>query len=145
MPRIAPRCADMWHDLCGDTEGVDYIDRHPTEYCSYGEKQVTGKLKNPDDSLLTADSDKCKEQKSKLDLISRQAAIEAFCDDCAGLKPGQCEYWDKCESQNVLKSLPPSERDEVEYYRDQCKSYERTIVALTQSIEKKQSERVGSG
>ena len=37
-------------------------------------KQVTGKLNNPDDSLLTADSEACKEQKSKLDLISRQAA-----------------------------------------------------------------------
>lgn len=39
----------------------------------------TGKLNNPDDSLLTEDSEACKEQKSKLesDLISRQAAIEA--------------------------------------------------------------------
>lgn len=41
-------------------------------------KQVTGKLNNPDDSLLTADSEACKEQKSKLDLISRQAAIDAI-------------------------------------------------------------------
>jgi hypothetical protein len=39
-------------------------------------EQVTGKLKNPCDSLLTADSEACKEQKSKLDLISRQAAVE---------------------------------------------------------------------
>lgn len=31
-------------------------------------KQVTGKLNNPDDSLLTADPEACKEQKSKLDL-----------------------------------------------------------------------------
>lgn len=45
------------------------------------------------------------------DTISRQAAMEAFCDDCAGLKPGQCEHWDKCKSQNVLRSLPPSERE----------------------------------
>ncbi len=39
-------------------------------------KQVTGKLNNPDDSLLTADPEAYKEQKSKLDLISRQDAIE---------------------------------------------------------------------
>ena len=30
-------------------------------------EQVTGKLKNPCDSLLTGDSDECKEQKSKLE------------------------------------------------------------------------------
>ena len=41
-------------------------------------KQVTGKLKKPDDSLLTADPEACKEQKSKLDLISRAEAIEAI-------------------------------------------------------------------
>ena len=39
-------------------------------------KKVTGKLNNPDDSLVTDDSEACKEQKSKLDLISRQAAID---------------------------------------------------------------------
>ena len=38
-------------------------------------EQVTGKLNNPDDSLLTADSEACKEQKSKLDLIRREDAI----------------------------------------------------------------------
>ena len=41
-------------------------------------KQVTGKLKKPDDSLFTADPEACKEQKSKLDLISRQDAIDAL-------------------------------------------------------------------
>lgn len=41
------------------------------------------------------------------DCISRQQAAEAFCDDCRGLKPGQCEHWDKCKSQKVLRSLPP--------------------------------------
>lgn len=40
-------------------------------------EQVTGKLKNPCDSLLKTDSEACKEQKSKLDLISRQDAIDA--------------------------------------------------------------------
>ena len=41
-------------------------------------KQVTSKLNNPDDSLLTADPEACKEQKSKLDLISRQDAINTL-------------------------------------------------------------------
>ena len=40
-------------------------------------EQVTSKLKNPCDSLLTDDSAECKEQKSKLDLISRADAIDA--------------------------------------------------------------------
>ena len=40
-------------------------------------EHVTGKLKNPCDSLLTEDNAECKEQKSKLDLISRQDAIDA--------------------------------------------------------------------
>ena len=44
-------------------------------------EQVTGKLKNPCDSLLTDDSGVRKEQKSKLDLISRQDAIEVFTTD----------------------------------------------------------------
>lgn len=34
-------------------------------------KQVKGKLNNPDDSLLTEDSEESKQQKSKLDLIRR--------------------------------------------------------------------------
>lgn len=46
------------------------------DYCSYGER----KLKKPDDSLVSEDSEDVKEQESKLesDLISRQAAIEAL-------------------------------------------------------------------
>lgn len=40
-------------------------------------EQVTGKLKKPCDSLLTEDLEERKEQKSKLDLISRAEAIEA--------------------------------------------------------------------
>lgn len=38
--------------------------------------QVTGKLNKCDDSLLTDDTETCKEQKSKLDLISRHDAID---------------------------------------------------------------------
>ena len=39
-------------------------------------KQVTSKLKKPCDSLLTDDNDDSKEQKSKLDLISREDALQ---------------------------------------------------------------------
>lgn len=39
-------------------------------------EQVTSKLKNPCDSLLTDDKDDSKEQKSKLDLISRADAVK---------------------------------------------------------------------
>ena len=42
-------------------------------------EQVAGKLNNLDDSLLTGDSDACKESKSKLDTISRQDALKPFC------------------------------------------------------------------
>lgn len=52
-------------------ETVDRIKALPSA------EQVTGKLNNPCDSLLKADSESCKEQKSKLDLISRADAIEA--------------------------------------------------------------------
>ena len=48
------------------------------------------------------------EETSTNDCISRQQTIEAFCDDCRGLKPVQCEHWDKCKSQKVLRSLPPA-------------------------------------
>ena len=41
-------------------------------------EQVTSKLKNPCDSLLTDDSADSKEQKSKLDLISRAEVIKAI-------------------------------------------------------------------
>lgn len=42
-------------------------------------EQVTSKLNNPCDSLLTDESNGSKEHKSKLDLISRQDVIEALC------------------------------------------------------------------
>ena len=47
--------------------------RMAIEALSAEAEQVTGKLRNPDDSLLTDDTETCKEQKSKLDLISRQS------------------------------------------------------------------------
>lgn len=41
------------------------------------DEQVASKLRNPCNPLLTDEVDKCKEKKSKLDLINRQDAIEA--------------------------------------------------------------------
>ncbi len=56
---------------------IEHLKKMPSELPSAEAEQVTGKLKNPCDSLLKSDSDECKEQKSKLDLISREDAIEA--------------------------------------------------------------------
>ncbi len=70
-------------------------------------EQVTGKLKNPCDSLLKDDTKTCKESKSKLDLISRQDAIEAFyIEDCWNTKP-----------KEILESLPsaPDSRQRGEW------------------------------
>ena len=112
----AVRSATVWKRSLGRGDILDILYSVPSA------EQVTGKLKNPCDSLLKADSDECKEQKSKLDCISREQAIEAFCDDCRGLKPGQCEHWDKCKSQKVLRSLPPvtpteqNEEDILKFY-----------------------------
>ena len=44
-------------------------------------EQVTSKLHNPCDSLLKDDSDTCKESESKLDLISRELAMERIAND----------------------------------------------------------------
>lgn len=79
--------------------------------CYMAQKQVTGKLKSPCDSLLTADSGECKEQKSKLDtdLISRQAAGKTFCALCNGKRFGECEYSNTCKSLRALQSVPSAE------------------------------------
>lgn len=80
-------------------------------------KQVTGKLNNPDDSLLTADSEACKEQKSKLDLISRQAAVDRI--DKKLNEIYTTTYWTElgegyvraCNAaRNMLRSLPSVDR-----------------------------------
>ena len=59
-------------------------------------EQVTGKLKKPDDSLLTEDSDTCKESKSKLDLISRQAVLDAI----------NGTFWSGIE--RAINNIPPA-------------------------------------
>lgn len=58
--------------------------------------ETSTKLKNPDDSLLTEDSEACKEQKSKLDCISREQAIEA-------MAPFDTNH----ELRDTLDNLPP--------------------------------------
>lgn len=67
-------------------------------------EQVTGKLQNPCDSLLTDDSAECKEQKSKLDLISRKVLmdrLESFCKWCKDGRLQGAEFvWD-CIVPNV--------------------------------------------
>lgn len=80
------RCKDCyWYDKGkNDCDSWEWCKRHKFDsydegFCSWAthKKQVTSKLKKPCDSLLTEDSEERKEQKSKLDLISRQDAIEA--------------------------------------------------------------------
>lgn len=112
--------------------------RSPDDYCSYGEKQVTGKLKNPDDSLVTEDSESVKEKKSKLDtdLISRQAAIEA-------LTGWETDPTDE-EIVRTLKALPPVEpkpvcEDCIDRYAVLAEldpqSYEYKVVKELPSVE----------
>ena len=81
-------------------------------------EQVTSKLKNPCDSLLTEDKDDSKEQKSKLDLISRADAIEALCHNCAYYTDAQCKtdsgYW--CESgAMIMEDIPSADRPTEDY------------------------------
>ena len=66
------------------------------------------KLKNSCNSLLKSDSDECKEQKSKLDCISRQQAIEAL---MAHFIPQtytgeQVEQAEKL-AQKIMNKVPP--------------------------------------
>lgn len=80
-------------------------------------EQVTGKLKNPCDSLLTDDSAECKEQKSKLDLISRADAIEAVCGDCSIETKNNCKEEGYCYEVRNLKALPSADRPQGEWTR----------------------------
>ena len=84
------------------------IFREPMEYCSFGEKAEKHQLSGETSTISEKESvEGDAESATTTDCISRQAAIEAFCDDCRGLKPGQCEHWDSCKSQKELRSLPP--------------------------------------
>ena len=67
-------------------------------------EQVTGKLKNPCNPLLTDEVEECKEKKSKLDLISRADAIEAV--GKYKEEHGYAYYDCACDIENDLKQLP---------------------------------------
>lgn len=86
-------------------------------------EQATGKLNNPDDSLLTADSEACKEQKSKLDLISRQDAINAIPQTSVDAFENcrNCELLDREQVIEILESLPsaPDSRQRGEWVWDE--------------------------
>ena len=62
----------------------------------------TLKEKNQSDSLVTDSSDACKENKSKLDLVRRQAVLDAL------EESGYCyHFW--IDIENVINSLPSAE------------------------------------
>lgn len=87
-------------------------------------EQVAGKLNNPCDSLLKADSDECKEQKSKLDLISRADAIEAVTDIQDG--SGQ-RYYLAVSLVDKIRSLPSADAVSREVYDKRTQADERII------------------
>ena len=70
-------------------------------------EQVTSKLENPCGSLLEADSADAKEQKSKLDLISRAEAIEAVESNSYGMGSRA--------SIKAIKALPSADRPSGEW------------------------------
>ncbi len=84
-------------------------------------QQVTGKLNNRDDSLLTADAEAVKERKSKLDLISRQDAIEAFADMREGYPVVHGDMLSDADVVAILHDLPLV-RSELIRCKD-CKYY----------------------
>lgn len=98
-------------------------------------KQVTGKLKKPDDSLLTADSEVCKEQKSKLDLISREDAIEAIelvdwyhqnsnKDMIHGANDDEHQAWYKAQDiYKALEAVPSADRPRGEWKQIEINGY----------------------
>ena len=131
-------CYNNWLEVLGVIDAVPSADK----------KQVTGKLKNRDDSYLTADAEAVKERKSKLDLISRQDAVKVLNDRQydirAFIEKEDMEYKEAhsywCEihgiynSIELIESLPSAkpktgEWEEVEDYNgdihyqcNQCKN-----------------------
>lgn len=110
-------------------------------------EQVAGKLNNPCDSLLKADSDECKEQKSKLDLISRADAIEAvrmsehritIADEQGGVGTVKWDMWGvyTAEAVEAIKALPSAEAvsreeyDHLEALYDAVRIYDSSAEAV---------------
>ena len=80
--------------------------------------QVTSKLKNPCDSLLTDDNDDSKEQKSKLDLISRADAIEAVAQEWLSEASAESPYVNDDDigeyrklAEELFEDIPSAEAD----------------------------------
>ena len=71
-------------------------------------EQVTGKLKNPCDSLLADDKDDSKEQKIKLDLISREDVPRAINNFARRFDKGKDEYqmFTYSELAEIISSIP---------------------------------------
>lgn len=89
-------------------ETMDKIKALPSE------QQVTGKLNNRDGSLLTGDSEACKEQKSKLDLISRQDAVSIFMQRAKELAGFKGDIGGACEgAAKLIKSLPSADAVQI--------------------------------
>ena len=113
--------------LCEDCRSISAQDCEYKDVCktrnfimllpSADKKQVTGKLNNRDDSLLTADSEAVKERKSKLDLISRADAIEAVRKKLQDWGSYACEDYRRglYESQDIIEALPSADRPTGEW------------------------------
>ena len=120
------RCKDCyWYDKGkNDCDSWEWCKRHKFDsydegFCSWAthKKQVTSKLKKPCDSLLTEDSEERKEQKSKLDLIRREDAIDAIDDAIDADSP----QWAILRTK--IGFLPSADRPTDEWCTD-CKEYD---------------------
>ncbi|MBQ6800115.1 MAG: hypothetical protein IJP08_03285 [Bacteroidaceae bacterium] len=116
LDTILFRCWQMgWLDKYDDTK--KQTERIPAiEALSADAEQVTGKLNKCDDSLFTDDTETCKEQKSKLDLISRQDAIKTVCNAvCEYDVPHypNCDQIKYCDEIQALISLPSADRPKI--------------------------------
>lgn len=79
---------------------------------SLGEVIETLKEKNQSNFLVRDEADDCKESESKLDLISRQDAIEALLkafSDSETVRVESGAYWHHGTVLSILKSLPSAE------------------------------------
>ena len=104
-----------------EAEAKGYCHRiKPKEYFSADAEQVTSKLNNPCNSLLTDESNGSKEHKSKLYLISIQDVIEALCRSSVyawSIEQDQTAHdW----ALNIIKALPSADAELV-----RCKDCDR--------------------
>lgn len=82
------------------------------------QKQVTSKLKNPDDSLLTDDSDECKEQKSKLEetpTTSKTESVEGVAESAT-----TTDCISRAKAIEEVKALPDTDNGYSDAYDKAC-------------------------